>query len=267
MAKRRRQIPARSRVFQAGEVRPGFSRRQEPQPTRQWSPIWWVVGAVALVVVLLAGSYALGFFKGAPAASPSPSSIAAATPGTPRPDFNVGPPSATPMASPLAAPAGDGTTATIETDLGSIVFEIYNESAPVASENFINLASAGFYDGIVFHRIVPDFMIQGGDPLGTGTGGPDYRIPDEPVVGNYTRGTVAMARSSAPDSQGSQFFIVVKDSPFLAGGGYTIFGNVLSGMDVVDQIVSMPSANDDQSGQGGTALDPVVMNTVTIQQP
>ena len=153
------------------------------------------------------------------------------------------------------------------TDLGDITFELFTDSAPVASENFINLADAGFYDGTVFHRLVPDFMIQGGDPEGTGGGGPGYTIQDEPIVGAYNRGVVAMARTSAPNSQGSQFFIIVKDSPFLADGNYTIFGNVTSGMDVVDAIVSMPTAGDEPNGQGGTALDPVVMDSVTIEGP
>jgi peptidyl-prolyl cis-trans isomerase B (cyclophilin B) len=220
-----------------------------------------VVGVAALLAVL---AYAFGFFTPGPAASPSPTAVAL---GTPRPSFDVHPPLATPLASPPASPAGDGTTATISTDLGDITFELYNESAPVASENFINLADAGFYDGTVFHRIVPGFMVQGGDPNGDGSGGPDYTIQDEPIVGQYNRGVVAMARTSAPNSQGSQFFIIVEDSPFLAEGNYTIFGNVTSGMDVVDEIVSMPSANDEPSGEGGTALDPVVINTVTISSP
>ncbi|MBA2556984.1 MAG: peptidylprolyl isomerase, partial [Chloroflexi bacterium] len=134
------------------------------------------------------------------------------------------------MAEAPAEPAGDGTTATISTELGDVTIELYTDSAPVAAANFINLAESGFYEGVVFHRIVPDFMIQGGDPEGTGIGGPGYTIPDEPYAGQYTRGTVAMARTAAPNSQGSQFFIVVADSPFLEGGGYTIFGNVTSGM-------------------------------------
>jgi peptidyl-prolyl cis-trans isomerase B (cyclophilin B) len=257
MAKRRKQTAQRSHVYQAGEVKPGFSRRQPPTPPKQSGPPWtWIiVGAVGIVAALVLGAYALGYL--APGSAP-----------TPRPSIEgLQPPAATPLASPLAEPAGDGTTATISTELGDITFELFNESAPVASENFENLANAGFYDGTVFHRIVPDFMIQGGDPEGTGGGGPGYTIPDEPFSGSYDRGIVAMARTSAPNSQGSQFFIVVKDSPFLAGGGYTIFGRVTDGMDVVDEIVSGPSANDEPQGVGGTALEPVVMDEVTIQTP
>ena len=262
MAKRRKQTPQRTHVYQSGQVRPGFSRRPPPKAAQTGpSRTWLVLGALVVLAVLAGLAYAGGLFGGP---GPTPSSPVGV--GTIRPSFNVQPPVATPLASPPAAPAGDGTTATIDTELGSITFELFNQSAPVASENFVNLAEAGFYDGVVFHRIVPDFMIQGGDPDGTGGGGPGYRIQDEPVVGEYTRGTVAMARSTAPNSQGSQFFIVVKDSPFLSGGGYTIFGRVTSGMEIADQIVGMPSANDEPTGRGGTALDPVVMESVTIER-
>lgn len=261
MAKRRKSAPQRSHVYQSGEVRPGFSRRQEPGSEKagtRWT--WIVVGVLGVLAVLAVLAYALGFIPGGPAPSQSPSpGPTAAT----RPSFNVAPPSATPLASPLAAAAGDGTQATIETELGTIVFELYNQSAPVAAENFTNLAEAGFYDGVVFHRTIPGFMIQGGDPEGTGGGGPGYTIPDEPFSGEYTRGVVAMARTEQPNSQGSQFFIVVDDSDFLAGQGYTIFGRVLSGMEVADEIVSGPTTG----AQNDIAIDPVVMTNVTIQRP
>jgi cyclophilin family peptidyl-prolyl cis-trans isomerase len=263
MAKRRKQTPQRSHVYQAGDVRPGFSRKQPPKEASS-GPNWTliiagVVGVVALLAIL---AYAFGFFTPAPAASPSPTVVAQ---GTPRSSFDVHPPSATPLASPPASPSGDGTTATISTDLGEITFELYNESAPVASENFENLADAGFYDGTVFHRIVPDFVIQGGDPDGTGGGGPGYTIPDEPVVGQYGTGIVAMARTSQPNSQGSQFFIVLSDAPDTVSAledvrTYVIFGKVTSGMDVAQEIAA--GDTEDQ-----IAIDPVVMNTVTISKP
>ena len=261
MAKRKH-TAARSRIYDTGE-RAGFARRSNlPPPSARGtsSTTWLIVGGVGVIALVAVLAYAAGWI-GKPAATPSPSPA-------PRPSFaNLAPPSATPLASPPSAPAGDGTTATIATDLGNITFELYTDSAPVASQNFINLADMGFYSGVPFHRLVPNFMIQGGDPLGTGRGGPGYTIPDEPVVGDYNRGIVAMARTSAPNSQGSQFFILVADSSFLDGGDYTIFGNVTSGMNVVDLIVSMPTANDDPSGTGGTALNPVIMRSVTIQRP
>lgn len=262
MAKRRKSAPQRSHVYQSGEVRPGFSRRQEPRSEKTGPPrTWIVVGILAIVAVLAVLAYALGFIPGGPAPSPSP-----------RPTIDASllhPPSATPLASPPAEPSGDGTTATIETELGNIVIELFTESSPVAAENFINLAEAGFYDGVVFHRTIPNFMIQGGDPEGTGSGGPGYEIPDDPVVGDYSRGLVAMARPAGqggafiPNSQGSQFFIMVADRPELASGRYSIFGRVLSGMEVADAIVARPRTG----AQNDIAIDPVVMTSVTVQRP
>lgn len=152
----------------------------------------------------------------------------------------LGPPDATPNPVALETPAGDGTGVRLVTEEGDIVIGLFTESAPVAAENFRNLAEAGFYDGVGFHRAVPGFVLQGGDPDGTGTGGPGYTISDEEVVGRYGRGIVAMARTSEPDSQGSQFFIVLDDeaeAPLEAFRTYTIFGRVVEGMDVVDAIV------------------------------
>jgi len=259
MAKRKH-TSQRSRIYEGSE-RPGFTRRSNlPPPSARGSSstLWLVLGGVGVIAVVAVLAYAAGWI-GKPGATPSPSPA-------PRPSFaNLAPPDATPLANPPSAPAGDGTTATIVTDLGTITFEVYTDSAPVASQNFINLADAGFYDGVVFHRIYPGFMIQGGDPTGTGRGGPGYTIQDEPVVGSFNRGIVAMARGSAANSEGSQFFIVVDDSSFLDGGGYTIFGKVTSGMDVVDQIVNQP--NDGSEGVGGKALDPVIMRSVTVQRP
>ncbi len=260
MAKRKH-TSQRSRIYDSGE-RAGFARRSNmpPPSSRGPSMLTLILGGVGVIAVVLVLAFAAGWI-GKPGATPSPSPA-------PRPSFaNLAPPSATPLASPPSAPAGDGTTATIVTDVGTIVMALYTDSAPVATQNFINLANAGFYNGVDFHRLVPNFMIQGGDPEGTGRGGPGYTIQDEPVVGAYNRGVVAMARTSLPNSQGSQFFIVVKDSPFLVGGNYTIFGNVTSGMDVVDQIVGMPTLNDDPGGTGGTAINPVFMRSVTIQRP
>ena len=269
MAKRRKSATQRSHVYQSGEVRPGFSRRPPAPTTRSGPPVAWIlVGVVGVVAVLAVLAYALGFIPGGAAPTPSPSP-APTVAGTPRPSFAVGPPSATPLASPPAEPSGDGTTATIETDLGNITFELFTESSPVAAENFINLAEAGFYNGVVFHRTIADFMIQGGDPEGTGGGGPDYTITDDPVVGDYDRGMIAMARPAGqggtfiPNSQGSQFFIMVADRPELASGGYSIFGRVTSGMDVVDMIV----AGETSGPPNDAALDPVVMTRVTVQRP
>ncbi|MDD2822891.1 MAG: peptidylprolyl isomerase [Candidatus Daviesbacteria bacterium] len=123
--------------------------------------------------------------------------------------------------------------AVIETDKGTISFEIYPESTKAAS-NFIFLAKDGFYDGLTFHRVVPGFVIQGGDPFGNGSGGPGYKFDDEPVNKQYLKGIVAMA-NSGPNTNGSQFFIMLDDNPQLPPK-YTIFGMVIDGQSIVDQI-------------------------------
>jgi len=128
-------------------------------------------------------------------------------------------------------------------DGGIITAELYPDIAPVTVENFVNLAGRGFYNGVIFHRVIPGFMIQGGDPTGTGTGGPGYSIQGEFTSNGFEnnlkheRGVLSMARTGNPDSAGSQFFIMVKNSPHL-DGQYASFGKVTSGMDVVDKIVS-----------------------------
>ena len=121
--------------------------------------------------------------------------------------------------------------ATIQTKKGLIELEIYPE-ATMAASNFMILAANGFYDGIIFHR-VEDWVIQGGDPTGTGSGGPGYQFKDEPVTREYTKGIVAMA-NAGPNTNGSQFFILKKDTPLPPS--YTVFGNVISGIDVVEKI-------------------------------
>jgi len=138
------------------------------------------------------------------------------------------------------------TRAVIETKFGNIELIFFPDVAPNHVNNFIELAQKGFYDGTIFHRVIPGFMIQGGDPnskdpdkLKHGTGGPGYAVKAEFNQKPHKRGTLSMARSSNPDSAGSQFFICVADSSFL-DGQYTVFGEVVSGMEVADKIVSQP---------------------------
>ena len=127
----------------------------------------------------------------------------------------------------------------ITTEKGDIVFELYPDTAPKTVSNFVNLAKGGYYDGLTFHRYVPGFVIQGGDPTGTGSGGPGYKFEDELTDSyRYDRGVVAMANSGA-NTNGSQFFIMLKDTPISDRGMqklYTIFGRVTEGMDIVDQL-------------------------------
>jgi cyclophilin family peptidyl-prolyl cis-trans isomerase len=195
-------------------------------------------------------------------ASPSGSPVAAGTP-TPVPRPRDG---TCPTAAPPPLQAGEVYEVTIKTDQGDIVMKIDGSLGPNATGNFVALVKCHFYDGIVFHRLVPGFVIQGGDPEGTGGGGPGYAIKDDPRTTTYHRGTIAMARTAQPDSQGSQFFIVLADD---ANGAlsdpsvqypYAIMGEVTSGMDVVDKIAAMPNSGPPNND----ALQPVVMQSVTI---
>lgn len=136
--------------------------------------------------------------------------------------------------------------AVIKTSLGEITLKFFPETAPNHVRNFIDLAKSGYYNGTVFHRVIPGFMIQGGDPNSKSTnrarhgiGGPDYTLKAEFSNRPHKRGTLSMARKGHPDSAGSQFFICVADAPNL-NGKYTVFGEVVSGMSVVDKIVSLP---------------------------
>lgn len=161
------------------------------------------------------------------------------------------------------------TRATISTDLGDIEVELFDQSAPKSTKNFVDLAKKGFYDDVIFHRVIPGFVVQGGDgEFGkkaslnagrVGTGGPGYRFEDEPVKGDYTRGALAMA-NAGPNTNGSQFFICVKDLGGQLPKQYNLFGTVTKGMDVVDQIVAAPRNSRDLPN------DPVAMRSVTIQE-
>jgi cyclophilin family peptidyl-prolyl cis-trans isomerase len=142
----------------------------------------------------------------------------------------------------------------MQTSMGAITMRVATDNSPLAVANFVALVSCGFYDGVIFHRLAylqdgTPFVIQGGDPLGTGVGGPGYTIKDEPVLGSYKRGTLAMARTAAPDSQGSQFFIVLDNAaagPLESVRTYAILGEVTAGMDVVDAISKVARDNNDR---------------------
>ena len=143
------------------------------------------------------------------------------------------------------------TKISIETNFGKIVFKLIPETAPETVRNIVKLTESGFYDGVLFHRVIPGFMIQGGDPntknankSSWGQGGPGYSLKAEFNSISHRRGIVSMARATDPDSAGSQFFIVTADSTFL-DGQYTAFGEVTEGMDVADKIVSLSRDNND----------------------
>jgi peptidyl-prolyl cis-trans isomerase B (cyclophilin B) len=147
------------------------------------------------------------------------------------------------------------STATMHTTLGDITLELFDDDAPKTVENFKKLASDGFYDGVIFHRVIPDFMIQGGDPKGTGTGGPGYTFEDEINPHKVVRGALAMA-NAGPNTNGSQFFIVtIASAPWL-DGKHTVFGEVTGGMDAVDAIEGVPT------GAGDRPVDPPKIESI-----
>ena len=218
----------------------------------------WLVGGAIILAVLFGGFLLLrqGGTGGGGGAGASASAGASAATGS------------CPTSQPPALPAGQTRTVTITTPKGQIAIKVVADLAPIATGNFVALASCGYYDGTPFHRTptLADgtaFVIQGGDPTGTGTGGPGYTIKDEPVTTPYQRGTVAMARSSAPNSVGSQFFIVLddKDGAILSQANtYQIIGAVTSGMETADAIFA---------ASAGVELPktPIRITTATVANP
>jgi peptidyl-prolyl cis-trans isomerase B (cyclophilin B) len=200
------------------------------------------------------------------AASPAPSTAPASS-------AVAGYPAGCPTSQPAPLGKDEQRVVTIKTDKGDIAMEIDGALSPIATGNFVALADCGYYDGVVFHRVVDQFVIQGGDgqygrspnidPAKIGTGGPPYTIQDEPVTTPYARGTVAMARTAEPNSVGSQFFIVLDDgaAPALAQyNTYQIIGHVTSGMDTVDAIAAAAAGAENPT-------NPVVMTDVSVATP
>lgn len=151
-------------------------------------------------------------------------------------------------------------TAILDTSAGKITIALAADKTPITVNNFVSLARKNFYDGTPFHRTIPGFMIQGGDPKGDGTGGPGYRFDDEPFTGSYSRGTVAMA-NAGPNTNGSQFFIMHAD--YSLPPNYVIFGHVTAGMEVVDAIATAPVLQS-VNGERSKPVNPVVVQSVEI---
>lgn len=166
-----------------------------------------------------------------------------------------------PSAPAMMIDAARKYVATLHTEKGDIEVELAASATPITVNNFVFLAREKFYDGTIFHRAMNGFMIQGGDPLGNGTGNPGYRFDDEPVVGNYTRGTIAMA-NSGQDTNGSQFFIMHQDALSLPKN-YVIFGKVIKGIEVVDMIATAP-ALDNGRGEISKPVTPVKIMSVDV---
>jgi cyclophilin family peptidyl-prolyl cis-trans isomerase len=152
------------------------------------------------------------------------------------------------------------STATMKTSEGDIVIELFDEDAPKTVSNFKQLASQGFYDGLIFHRVIEDFMIQGGCPQGTGTGGPGYTFEDEINQHKVVRGALAMA-NAGPNTNGSQFFIVTAEETPWLDGKHTVFGRVTAGMDVVDRISQA------RTGRQDRPVEDIRIEAVELEQP
>jgi peptidyl-prolyl cis-trans isomerase B (cyclophilin B) len=157
----------------------------------------------------------------------------------------------------------EGVVATMRTTVGDMTFEFFPDKAPGHVKNFVDLAEKGFYDGTIFHRVIPGFMIQGGCPEGSGRGGPGYNIPAEFNDTRHQRGVLSMARSQNPNSAGSQFFVCHGDARSL-DGQYTAFGRLTQGESTLDKIASAPTV---PGGEGSKPKDPVKITKVEIQRP
>jgi peptidyl-prolyl cis-trans isomerase B (cyclophilin B) len=243
------------------------------------------LAAIAVVVFAIGAALAGGAIKFGSGASPSsdvfgaggnPAGSGDAQASTAPSGSNTGAgiPASCPNAQPAAAPAGSANVATIDTPKGAIEITLKADLSPIAVGNFLALASCGYYDNVVFHRVVPNFVIQGGDgqygrtttfdASRVGSGGPGYEIQDEPVTTLYSRGTVAMARTAAPNSVGSQFFIVLSDDARSALAGtsantYQIIGSVTKGMEVADAITTAAAGVE-------IPAQPIPMTKVTVGQ-
>ena len=148
-------------------------------------------------------------------------------------------------APPMSIDVNKTYTATINTSLGTIKVELHPKTAPGHVNSFVFLAREGYYNDVIFHRVIPGFMIQGGDPTGTGTGGPGYQLKAEFNKTKHTRGVLSAARSASPNSAGSQFFLMHADSPHL-DNQYTAYGHITSGIEVVDKIANLPTGANDR---------------------
>jgi cyclophilin family peptidyl-prolyl cis-trans isomerase len=252
---------------EAAPVRPRPVRaRSSRQAARSGPSPWLAAGVVAIAVIaviVIFRPFGIGGGVGGSATpSPSTAAVASSSPASSRDTAGC------PTSQPAALPAGETRTVTIETELGSIVLKLEADLSPIAVGNFVALAECRYYDGVVFHRTASlesgtPFVIQGGDPTGSGSGGPGYTITDEAVSTAYHRGTLAMARTQAANSVGSQFFIVLSEEargPLEGANTYQILGNVTAGMEVADAIFAA-------SGGQQLPTDPVVMTRVTVANP
>ena len=218
---------------------------------------------LALVALLVgACSSTTGTPTPTPALTPAPTPVLTPTP-TPTP--TEGKTMQWPNSPPMTIDQNKQYAATIKTNYGDIVVQLFPKDAPLTVNNFVFLARQGFYDGVKFHRIVKGFVIQSGDPTGTGSGGPGYKFADEKVTRDYVTGTLAMANSGL-NTNGSQFFITLVDLSGQLPKKYTIFGLVSSGFDVVQKIGNVPVKANPLSGEISIPTVDVYINSISIEE-
>jgi cyclophilin family peptidyl-prolyl cis-trans isomerase len=214
-----------------------------------------------VILIIILGTVIFLLTKATPSDVQSESLIVSPTPTlTP---INMISPTSTPSAeTKMDIDPQKTNIVTLKTTMGDIVIELDTKNTPITANNFAHLAKTQFYDKTIFHRTIKGFMIQGGDPNGTGTGGPGYKFADEYLKGSYTRGTVAMA-NSGPNTNGSQFFIMHADSGL--PNNYVIFGHVIEGLDVVDKIATAPTVTNSM-GEPSKPVNPASITTAVFTQ-
>jgi cyclophilin family peptidyl-prolyl cis-trans isomerase len=269
-------MPSSNRRTRDRQLARQAARRADERRRQQRQRIWaGVIGALIATAALAIVYFVFLRDNGAPAAGPSPSASASASPTTSPSPTATGPGSQCGYTTSAAATGPNGPMAipqftvkenktyiaTVKTSMGTFHLELYDNQAPCAVNSFVSLARQGFYDGLTFHRVVKDFVIQGGDPTGTGSGGPGYTFNDE--LDNdltYEPGTLAMA-NSGPNTNGSQWFVVASENGAKQlTKNYTIFGHVSQGLDVVTKINEVPVDSNE------TPVDPVTIEKITIQE-
>ena len=241
-----------------------MSRDKRPTEDRRVGlrPIW-----IGVVGVVLASVFAVGLVRGVSSiqATPEPGTECwtAAARSTPESEDGMARKQYT-QAPAMRVDPNKTYTGTMTTNFGPIEFELYPADAPQTVNNFVCLAEDGYFDNTPFHRIVKGFVIQGGDPTGTGTGGPGYKFNDEPISRDYEKGTLAMA-NAGPNTNGSQFFIVLEDLRGRLPKNYTIFGKVTGGQETVDAIAAVQTRAG-ASGENSTPTEAVTLESVTITE-
>jgi len=250
LSKKKKNLRAKKAPDKRGTVIARSSKSE-----RKWPAKYIFLGIGILVILVIAG----GYFGCQYYTSKNESTSTASTP-----DSKEGKTMEWSSPPPMSINQNKQYFATIKTNFGDISVQLFPKDAPVTVNNFVFLARQGFYDGLKFHRVVKDFVIQTGDPKGIGSGGPGYKFADEKVTRNYTKGTLAMA-NSGPNTNGSQFFITLADLSSRLPKNYTIFGEVTGGFDVVQKIGNVP-VKASITGESSVPTVDVFMIKVSIEE-